>query len=99
MPDEPEFLIDRSLGRKHLPAALADLGFVVHTLATVYGEDAAQRLDDETWLGDAGRNSGWYHPVLDTWFSVCWLMAIAYACSPSTSGVWRFTCGGWRSLG
>ncbi len=57
MPDEPEFLIDRSLGRKHLAAALRELGFVVHTLASVYGEEEAQRLDDETWLGDAGKSS------------------------------------------
>lgn len=54
MPDHPAFLIDRSLGRVHLAAALADLGLTVHTLASVWGEAAAQDLDDETWLAYAG---------------------------------------------
>lgn len=58
MADLPAFLIDRSLGRKHLAAALAGLGHTVHTLASVYGEVAAQELDDETWLADAG-SRGW----------------------------------------
>lgn len=56
MADELEFLIDCSLGRKHLAVALSALGLTVHTLASVYGEDAAQRLDDERWLTDAGEN-------------------------------------------
>ncbi len=49
-----EFLIDRSLGRKHLAAALAALGYAVHTLASAYGETAAQDLADEEWLREAG---------------------------------------------
>lgn len=53
-----EFLIDRSLGRKHLAAALAGLGYTVRTLSSVYGEAGAQELDDEQWLEDAGRQ-GW----------------------------------------
>ncbi|HEY1273537.1 MAG TPA: hypothetical protein VGF25_01430 [Thermoleophilaceae bacterium] len=57
-PRPPEFFIDRSLGRKHLPSALRALGLTVHTMSSVYGEERAQRLDDETWLGDAGRR-GW----------------------------------------
>ena len=56
MPDQPAFLIDRSLGREHLAAALTDLGLTVHTLASVWGEAAAQDLDDETWLAYAGTN-------------------------------------------
>lgn len=53
--DRPvEFFIDRSLGRKHLAQALGDLGFVVHTMASIYGEEVAQELDDERWLADAG---------------------------------------------
>lgn len=51
MPNTPEFLIDRSLGRKQLAAALEGLGY---TLASVYGEARAQELDDETWLEEAG---------------------------------------------
>ena len=51
-----EFFIDRSLGRKHLAQALGDLGFTVHTMASVYGEQVAQELDDERWLADAGEH-------------------------------------------
>jgi hypothetical protein len=48
-----EFFIDRSLGRKHLSGALQELGFTVHTMASVYGETVAQELEDERWtLGD-----------------------------------------------
>jgi hypothetical protein len=54
----PEFFIDRSLGRKHLAEALRDLGLVVHTMASIYGEERAQRLPDQRWLRDAGAN-GW----------------------------------------
>ncbi len=57
MAETLEFLIDRSLGRKHLPAALAALGYKVHTLASVYGEDTAQKLDDEEWLQEAGKRN------------------------------------------
>ena len=51
---QPEFFIDRSLGRKHLAATLTDLGLTVHTMASVYGEQVAQSLADEEWLTDAG---------------------------------------------
>lgn len=55
--DRPvEFFIDRSLGRKHLARALGDLGFAVYTMASVYGEQVAQELDDERWLADAGEH-------------------------------------------
>ena len=57
-PPQPEFFIDRSLGRKHLAEALRELGFRVHTLSSVYGEERGQRVSDERWLRDAGR-SGW----------------------------------------
>jgi PIN like domain len=50
----PEFFIDRSLGRKHLANALTEQGVIVHTMASVYGEKAAQGLADEQWLADAG---------------------------------------------
>jgi hypothetical protein len=53
-PDSPEFLVDRSLGRYHLPEALRRLGYVVHTLADVYGERLAQEVRDETWIERAG---------------------------------------------
>jgi len=58
MDRSPEFFIDRSLGRKHLAETLRDLGFMVRTMASVYGEDVAQQLDDESWLRDAG-DKGW----------------------------------------
>lgn len=34
------------------------MGFVVHTLADVYGERRAQDVEDEEWIGRAGRE-GW----------------------------------------
>lgn len=51
--DDLEFFIDRSLGRS-IAAGLRKAGLTVHTMAEVYGEDAAQRLPDEVWLRDAG---------------------------------------------
>jgi hypothetical protein len=54
----PEFFIDRSLSRKHLANALTEQGLIVHTMASVYGEEIAQGLADEQWLTDAGTN-GW----------------------------------------
>ncbi len=52
-----EFFIDRSLGRKHLAQILQRLGFIVHTMASVYGEQAAQQLADERWLADVGEHN------------------------------------------
>jgi hypothetical protein len=52
----PEFFIDRSLGGRHLADALRALGLVVHTMASVYGEEAGQRVPDERWLRDAGEH-------------------------------------------
>jgi hypothetical protein len=54
----PELFIDRSLGRRHLADALRVHGYVVHTVASVYGEQEGQLVADETWLSDAGRH-GW----------------------------------------
>lgn len=56
-PEPPEFLVDRSLGRHHLPNALRDLGFVVHTLADVYGERRAQEIADREWIERAGQEN------------------------------------------
>jgi hypothetical protein len=53
----PEFFIDRSLG-KSIAEGLRACGLTVHTMASVYGEERAQRLADETWLRDAGVR-GW----------------------------------------
>ncbi len=57
-PPEPEFFIDRSLGRKVVADALRACGLTVHTMASVYGEETAQSLRDEVWLRDAGER-GW----------------------------------------
>jgi hypothetical protein len=54
--EPPEFLIDRSLGRLLLPAALRDAGLIVRTLADVYGEVAAQDVEDRGWIALAARN-------------------------------------------
>lgn len=53
-PPPPEFFIDRSLGRRIVPEAIEAAGYVVHTLASVYGEQEGQRVEDERWLRDAG---------------------------------------------
>ena len=46
---QPEFLIDRALGIA-LAAAIRELGFVVHTLRSIYGEERAQSIADEEWI-------------------------------------------------
>jgi len=51
----PEFFVDRSLG-KSIVEALRATGLIVHSMADVYGEKRAQRLADEVWLRDAGKN-------------------------------------------
>lgn len=56
-PEHPEFLVDRSLGRHHLPDALRALGYVVHTLADAYGERRAQQIEDQEWIERAGREN------------------------------------------
>lgn len=53
-PEPPEFFVDRSLGRHLLPDALQQAGFTARTLASVYGEDEAQNVEDEVWLQLAG---------------------------------------------
>jgi len=52
---QPEFFIDRSLG-KSIANGLRACGLTVHTMASVYGEKRAQRLADRVWLRDAGVN-------------------------------------------
>jgi hypothetical protein len=54
-PEPPELFVDRSLGSHLLPDALRQAGFVVHTLASVYGEQEAQRVSDEDWIERAGQ--------------------------------------------
>lgn len=54
----PEFFVDRSLGRRLVPDSLRAAGAVVYTMADVYGERIGQGLNDEEWIGDAGRR-GW----------------------------------------
>jgi hypothetical protein len=56
--DPPEFLVDRSLGYHLLPDALRALGFVVHTMRSVYGPHAEETVSDVVWLEQAGR-AGW----------------------------------------
>src|ERR1022692_2673783 len=54
--EPPGFLIDRSLGRLLLPAALRQAGLIVRTLADVYGELAAQDVEDREWISLAAQN-------------------------------------------
>ncbi len=57
-PKPLEVFCDRSLGRHQVPDALRALGWQVHTMADVYGEEQAQQLADTVWLADAGAR-GW----------------------------------------
>ena len=57
-PDQPQLFVDRSLGRHLLPDALREHGFVVHTLASVFGEERGQHVVDEDWIAHAGAK-GW----------------------------------------
>ena len=51
-----KFFVDRSLG-KSIADGLRAKGLTVHSMADVYGEEKAQRLPDEVWLRDAGKNN------------------------------------------
>lgn len=57
----PEFFLDRSLGRKKVPALLRSEGVRLTTLAEYYGVPEDEDVDDVTWLELAGVE-GW--PVL-----------------------------------
>lgn len=54
-PKQPDFFIDRSLGRKQIPDALRARGFVVHTMFSVFGA-REESVSDAEWLEIAGRN-------------------------------------------
>jgi len=54
----PEFFVDRSLGRRHLAEALTAHSLVVHTLASIYGDERGQSVEDAEWLALAGER-GW----------------------------------------
>ena len=56
-PSPPEFFIDRSVGGRIVPEGLRRLGFVVHTMYDVYGEDAVS-TPDTRWIADADA-AGW----------------------------------------
>lgn len=45
------FLLDRSLGQRSLVARLRDEGWDARTLAEEYGDERAQGMRDEEWIG------------------------------------------------
>ncbi len=57
----PDLFLDRSLGRRQVPALLRDAGLRLRTLAEVYGVPADEGVADTEWLELAGQR-GW--PVL-----------------------------------
>ena len=57
----PNLFLDRSLGRRQVPALLRDAGLRLHTLAEVFGVPADEDVVDTEWLKLAGQR-GW--PVL-----------------------------------
>jgi hypothetical protein len=58
---QPEFFLDRSLGRRQVPDLLRASGLRLRTLAEVYGVPADEAVEDVEWLARAG-DEGW--PVL-----------------------------------
>lgn len=54
----PELFLDRSLGRRQVPALLRSTGLRLRTLSEVYGIPEDERVPDTAWLELAGRN-GW----------------------------------------
>lgn len=48
----PRFLLDRSLGGRKLVAALRNAGWDAVTLAEQFGDERAQRMRDEEWIGE-----------------------------------------------
>ena len=57
----PRFFLDRSLGRKAVPAALRADGWDVITLAEHYGVPADEQVADTDWIEEAAKR-GW--PIL-----------------------------------
>jgi hypothetical protein len=53
---QPEYFVDRSLGRIIVPRALRDAGLHVVTLAERYGIPDDEMIPDQRWLADAGRS-------------------------------------------
>jgi hypothetical protein len=54
----PELFLDRSLGRRQVPALLRAAGLQLRTLSEEYGIPADELVADTEWLELAGRN-GW----------------------------------------
>jgi hypothetical protein len=52
-PKPPEYLVDRSLGKRVVPEALRAAGRIVHTLAEVFGAHE-EAVTDEEWIARAG---------------------------------------------
>ncbi len=55
----PEFFVDASFGGRTVAGRLRELGYIVHTLAEVFGsKDAASGQPDTAWLALV-RRTGW----------------------------------------
>jgi hypothetical protein len=50
---QPEFFVDRSLGRRIVPEGLRALGLVVRTMAEVYPDGEDENVADVQWIADA----------------------------------------------
>lgn len=56
-PRQPEFFVDRSLGRHVVPRVLVEQGVALHLMFKLYGDE--ETLDDADWIKDCGKNS-WF---------------------------------------
>jgi hypothetical protein len=54
----PDLFLDRSLGRRQVPALLRGAGLRLHTLAEVYGIPADEGVADTEWLELTGQRGG-----------------------------------------
>jgi hypothetical protein len=53
--NQARFLLDRSLGQLILPSRLRDAGWDVRTLAEEFGDQRAQQMQDEEWIGEGAK--------------------------------------------
>ena len=49
------FLLDRSLGQLVLPARLRGAGWDARTLAEEFGDQRAQQMPDQEWIGEGAK--------------------------------------------
>lgn len=57
-PPDVVFFLDRDLGRVHVAGGLRAIGYTVHTLASVYGNNSDQWVENSKWIPESAAK-GW----------------------------------------